>query len=329
MIQLGSPPPIGAPPPAIHPRRRGGPRGPVFIGANMTVLAWLAVTVVLLVAHDMVDHPVWLSIHALLLGAATNAIVIWSGHFTTTLCRVPDPPPWHLAAKLAVLNIAVIAALAGVWLDAETLTGIGGTVVAAVAAVHGAELIAMKKAALSARFDYLVGFYLAAVVALLVGAVAGASMAFGIDSWYARLWATHVHVLLFGWIGLTVVGTLFTLWPTTIREKITTRSYRLAHRTLPLMAGGLGVVVIGLLAVNVWLTVAGFACYAGGVVLAVLALWPTRRPGGPAAFMLAGATAWLGIAVVIEVISLVAARSVEGLPTLIESTIMPDRKSVV
>ncbi|HEU4360488.1 MAG TPA: multicopper oxidase domain-containing protein [Mycobacterium sp.] len=321
MIQLGAPPPKATPP--VARKRRGGPRGPVFIGANLVVLGWLAVTVVLLVAHDVVDHPVWLAIHALLLGAATNAIVIWSGHFTTTLCRVPDRPAWHLAAKLAVLNVAVVAALIGVWSDAERITGVAGAVVAAVAAVHGAELVAMKKAALSARFAYLVDFYLAAIVALLIGAAAGASMALGIDRWYARLWATHVHVLLFGWIGFTVVGTLFTLWPTTNREKITPRSYRLAHRTLPALAVGLGVVVVGLLAGSAWLSVIGFGCYAVGVGVAVVALWPRRRPIGLPSWMLAAATSWLGVAVAIELIGLIATRSVDALPALVENTVIP------
>ncbi len=321
MIQLAAP---GAkPPPPVQPKRRGGPRGPVFIGSNLVVLGWLAVAVALLLAHDALDHPVWLATHALLLGAATNAIVIWSGHFTTTLCRVPDPPPWHLAAKIAVLNVGAAAALAGVWINTEVITGIGGSVVAVVAVVHGAELIAMKKAALSARFGYLVDFYLAAIVALLIGAVAGASMAFGVDRWYARLWTTHVHVMLFGWIAFTVVGTLFTLWPTTNREKITPRSYALAQRTLPALAGGLAVIIVGLLATSVWLTMAGFVCYAAGIGVAVVALWPKRRPVGLASWMLAAATCWLGIAVVIELIGLIATRSAEALPGLVETSIIP------
>ncbi|MEB3032785.1 multicopper oxidase domain-containing protein [[Mycobacterium] nativiensis] len=320
MIQLGSPPP---PAPVVKPRRRGGPRGPVFLGANIVVLAWLVVSVALLIGHDAIAHPIWLPVHALLLGAATNAIVIWSGHFTTTLCRVPDPPHWHLVAKLAVLNTGVIAALAGVAFSAEVFTGIGGAVVAVVAVVHGAELIAMKKSALSARFDYLVGFYLAALVALLIGSATGAAMAFGVASWYARLWTTHVHVMLYGWIGLTVIGTLFTLWPTTIREKITPRSFAMARRALPTLSAGLIVAVVGLLAGSWGLAAVGLAGYAVGVGLAIVGLWPGRSFTGPAAWMLVGATCWLAVAVVVEVIGLVGARSVDVLPAFVEHTLLP------
>lgn len=295
----------------------------MFLGANIVVLAWLAVSVALLLGRNAISHPIWLPVHALLLGAATNAIVIWSGHFTTTLCRVPDPPHWHLVAKLAVLNTAVIATLAGVAGNVEVLTGLGGTVVAVVAVAHGAELIAMKKAALSARFDYLVGFYLAALVALLAGSATGAAMAFGVARWYARLWTTHVHVMLYGWIGLTVVGTLFTLWPTTIREKITARSFAMARRALPTLSVGLVVATVGLLTGSWWLTAAGLLGYAVGVGLAIAGLWPGRSFTGPAASMLVGATCWLGIAVVIEVINLIAARSVDVLPALVENTLLP------
>ncbi|PQM53042.1 multicopper oxidase domain-containing protein [Mycolicibacter virginiensis] len=319
MIQLGPPPPA----PVVKPRRRGGPRGPVFLGANIVVLGWLALAVALLVAHNVVAHPIWLPVHALLLGAATNAIVIWSGHFTTTLCRVPDPPQWHLVAKLALLNLAVIATLAGVAFNTEALTGMGGTAVAVVAVAHGAELIAMKKRALSARFDYLVGFYLAAIAALLAGSATGAAMAFGVARWYARLWTTHVHVMLYGWIGLTVVGTLFTLWPTTIREKITPRSFAMARRALPTLTVGLTVAAAGLLTDSWWLTAAGLLGYAVGVGLSIVGLWPGRSFTGPAAWMLVGATAWLGVAVMTETIRLIAARSVDVLPAFVENTLLP------
>lgn len=319
MIPMGPPPQA----PVAKRPRRGGPRGPVFLGANIVVLGWLAVAVALLVAHNVVAHPVWLPVHALLLGAATNAIVIWSGHFTTTLCRVPDPPHWHLVAKLSLLNLAVIATLAGVAFDAPALTGFGGTAVAVVAVAHGAELITMKKSALSARFDYLVGFYLAAVAALLAGSAAGAAMAFGVARWYARLWTTHVHVMLYGWIGLTVVGTLFTLWPTTIREKISERSFAMAKRALPTLALGLSVAVAGLLLDSWWLTAAGLMGYALGVGLSIGGLWPGRSFTGPAAWMLVGATAWLGVAVMIETVRLIAAHSTAVLPAFVENTLLP------
>lgn len=317
MIQLGPPAPVD------RPRRRGGPRGPVFLSANILVLGWLAAAIALLVAHKLVVQPVWLPVHALLLGAATNAIVIWSGHFTTTLCRVPDPPQWHLVAKLTVLNAAVLSTLAGVAFSVASLAGIGGTGVALVAVAHGADLATMKRSALSARFDYLVRFYLAAAAALLAGSAVGAAMALGAAQWYARLWSSHVHLLLYGWIGLTVLGTLFTLWPTTIRAKISPRSVAMARRALPTLTAGLLILVVGLLAGSWWLAAAGLCSYGAGVVLSIVGLWPVRSFTGPAAWMLVGATTWLGIAVAVEVVGLALGRSVDVLPALVENTVLP------
>lgn len=307
----------------IKPGRPGGPRRPVFVIGNLVVLAWLATAVALLVSYDALDQSVWLPIHALLLGAATNAIVIWSEHFAATLCRAPDPPSWQLTAKLAVLNVAAIAAMVGVYFGVGMLTAVAGATVAGVAVVHAVHLVLMRKAALQARYDYLISFYVASGLALLIGAGAGAALALGADGWYARLWSTHVHVMLYGWIGLTVIGTLFTLWPVASGVRITDQTVKLARRTLPTLVVSLAVLIAGLLLPNVWVTAAGLLGYAAGVVIAVVALWPTKKPREVGSWNLAAATGWLAVAVLIEVIAAIATRSVDVLPGLVEGTVMP------
>lgn len=289
----------------------------------MVVLAWLAIAVALLLSYNTLNQSVWLPIHALLLGAATTAILIWSEHFAATLCRAPDPPSWQLTTKLAVLNVAAITALAGVYTGVMVLTAAAGVAVAVVAVVHAAHLVAMRRAALQARFDYLISFYVASGGALLLGAGAGAALALGADGWYARLWSTHVHVMLYGWIGLTVVGTLFTLWPVASGVRITEHSIKLARRTLPTLVAGLTAVVAGVLVENVWLAGAGLVGYAAGVVIAVVALWPSRKPREIASWNLAAAMGWLAVAVLIEMVGAAWSRSVEVLPGLVESVVMP------
>ncbi|BBY55540.1 multicopper oxidase domain-containing protein [Mycobacterium koreense] len=310
-------------PPLIKPGKPGGPRRPVFVIGNVVVLAWLAIAVALLLSYNTLNQSVWLPIHALLLGAATTAILIWSEHFAATLCRAPDPPSWQLTTKLAVLNVAAITALAGVYTGVMVLTAAAGVAVAVVAVVHAAHLVAMRRAALQARFDYLISFYVASGGALLLGAGAGAALALGADGWYARLWSTHVHVMLYGWIGLTVVGTLFTLWPVASGVRITEHSIKLARRTLPTLVAGLTAVVAGVLVENVWLAGAGLVGYAAGVVIAVVALWPSRKPREIASWNLAAAMGWLAVAVLIEMVGAAWSRSVEVLPGLVESVVMP------
>jgi nitrite reductase (NO-forming) len=279
--------------------------------------------VALLAMHELFGFPVWVALHALLLGAVTNAIVIWSEHFVVTLCRVPGPPPRRLAFGLVVLNLFIVAALTGVAVSTEALTGVGGAGVAVIATVHTVHLLRMNKAALPGRFGYLIGFYVAASLSLMAGAASGAAMALGADGWYVRLWAAHLHLMLLGWVGLSVVGTLFTLWPTTTGARITDRTVSCARRALPTLGAGLVLGVGGMVAANVWLTATGLVCYAGGIAVAIIPLWPGRHPRGPAAWMLAAATAWLGIAVAVDAIGLIAAGSVDAMPVFVETTVIP------
>ncbi|WIX98047.1 multicopper oxidase domain-containing protein [Amycolatopsis mongoliensis] len=313
-----------APPPARAEGagRRPGPRGPVFVWANVVVLGWLTVAVGLLAAHQLLGLPGWVALHALLLGAATNAIVIWSEHFVVTLCRVPGPPPRRLALGLTALNLFVVTTIVGVTIDITALAGVGGTGVAAIAAVHTVHLLRLRKASLPGRFGYLIGFYAAASAALVAVAVLGAGLAIGAADWYARLWAAHVHLALLGWIGLSVLGTLFTLWPTTTGTRITAGGLKAARRALPTLTAGLLLAVGGMLTANVWVTVAGLACYAAGTVLVIVPLRPAGRISGPAAWMLAAATGWVAIAVLLDATRLVLAGSVDALPEIV-GTVMP------
>lgn len=295
-------------------------RGRVFVWANVVVLAWLALAVMLLALHDAFHVPAWVALHALLLGAVTNAIVIWSEHFVVTLCRVPGPSPRRLAFGLTALNLSVVFALVGVTTDVAVLAGVGGTAVAVIAAVHTIHLLRLRKTALPGRFGYLTGFYGAASAALVAGAASGAGLAAGAAHWYARLWAAHVHLTLLGWIGLSVLGTLFTLWPTTTGSRIHQGTITAARRSLPVLAGGLVVATGGVLTANVWVTAAGLLCYAAGIVVAIIPLW--SRPRGPAAWMLAAGTGWLGVAVLFDAVQLLFAGTVEDLPEVI-GTVLP------
>jgi hypothetical protein len=112
--------------------RPNSPRGPVFIWGNVVVLSWLAVAVALLAIHDALGLTSWIALHALLLGAVTTAIVVWSEHFAVALCRMPSPPARRLALGLTALTVFVVPVLAGVSADISVLTGVGGTGIAVI-----------------------------------------------------------------------------------------------------------------------------------------------------------------------------------------------------
>ena len=51
--------------------------------------------------------------------------------------------------------------------------------------------------------------------------------------------------MLLGWVGLTVVGTLVTFWPTVLRTRMDDRAERLAKEALPILIVALVVVIVG------------------------------------------------------------------------------------
>lgn len=307
----------------VTPRHRP-PRGPVLVWGNVVVLGWLAVAIALLTTHDLLGLPSWLAVHALLLGAVTNAIVIWSEHFVVVLCRAAGPPPRRMALGLTALNVFVVAVLVGVTTGIVALSGVGGAGIAAIATVHTLHLWRVRRSALSGRFAYLITFYAAASTALMLGAVLGAGLATGGGAWHARLWAAHVHVTLLGWVGLSVLGTLFTLWPTAVGVRIADGTMRAARRSLLLLCAGLVVAVAGLLTAQPWLAVAGLTGYAAGVGVAAAPLVRatlTRSPHGPAAWMLGASAVWLTMAVLLDAGRLALAGSTDSAPEIMRSVL--------
>ena len=135
------------------------------------------------------------------------------------------------------------ASRAGVW----ALTLAGACLVAAAVGWHGASLIA--PAAPGAALP------VPAAGALLrrrrgaacpVGAGLGAALARGLaDPLHDRLTLAHVAVNVLGWMGLTVVGTLVTLWPTMLRTRIAAGAERAARRALPVLLGAVVVTAAG------------------------------------------------------------------------------------
>ena len=242
-------------------------------------------------------HVHWLLLHIVLLGAVSNAIVVWSAHFSAAILRAPAAERRLAEAiRLGALNVGILAVLIGgslgpVWL------GIGGAaVVFAAIAAHLAGLAAMARRALPARFRVVVWYYLVAGVALLTGIPAGAWMLAVPANRRPRVLLFHVQVNVLGWVMLTVLGTLLTLWPTVLRTQITEGAARDARRGLIACTAGLAVLAAGM----VWwlrpLAAAGLAILAAGVLVALRPMVPEarrRRPASFAALSLAAGTLWL------------------------------------
>ncbi|MEK8228307.1 hypothetical protein NKG05_22975 [Oerskovia sp. M15] len=124
----------------------------------------------------------WLLVHLLLLGAVTNAICVWSQHFTDALLRrriTPASRRWQVA-RLVLLNVAVAATVAGMVTATWVVTLVGAVGVGIAVAAHGTALWLQSRQALAARFAICVGFYVAAAWLLPFGAGLGATLARGL-----------------------------------------------------------------------------------------------------------------------------------------------------
>lgn len=267
------------------------------------VLGYLAAAV-LAVAIPRAGADRWLVVHLLLLGAATNAIVIWTGHFTTTLLRTKGQAGRTTGRRLAGLNLAVVLVLTGVTTGRDAITIVGAVLLAAVILAHLIVQVRGVRQGMGGRFVPVVRFYWAAAVALLAGVAAGALLAVGPPAgWYPRLYAAHVCLNVFGWVALTVLGTELPLWPMVLRTQLVDGMARAARWASAACATGLALTVAGILLDLRPVAAAGLAGYLAGVAAAldpfVRTAW-RRPPRGPAAWLLAAGTCWLTAALAVN-----------------------------
>ncbi|GAB3260411.1 multicopper oxidase domain-containing protein [Nocardioides dilutus] len=264
---------------------------------DLPVLVWLAATVVVALAHPFLPAPRWLMIHLLMLGAVTHAILVWSRYFTDALLHSPDDDRSGQNRRLLLHNGGVVMVVTGVLSDASPATLLGATAVGSTVVWHGWTILRQLRRALPARFGASVRYYVAAACLLPVGAGLGTALARGLaDPWHARLVVAHASVMLLGWVGLTVVGTLVTLWPTMLRTRIAEGAEAASARALPVLVSSVLVTAGGAAAGLRVIVALGIAGYVVGMLLCAPAFVDALRRKPPTEFpawsVLAGLT-WL------------------------------------
>jgi nitrite reductase (NO-forming) len=298
--------------------RRGARRGRHLLAAGF-VLAYLGAGGVVLAMGDRVAGGGWLALHLVLLGAATNAIVIWSEHFAAALLRAPPTGERVAAVRALALNLGILAVLGGVHGGRTALAAAGACLAGAVVLGHALVLATRIGRSLPARLGGTVWFYLAAAAALLAGMGIGLWLAGGVPGSadaYLALRLAHVHLNVLGWVGLTVVGTQFTLWPTVLRTRMVPGVELAVRWSLPPLAGGLAVAATGLATRHRLVALAGLVAYAAGLGVALVPFVRTalrRPPHTAAAWMLGAGMAWLVVAVVADLAAVAASQRVADL----------------
>ncbi|TQJ92413.1 multicopper oxidase domain-containing protein [Streptomyces sp. SLBN-31] len=275
------------------------PRSRWHLGVNAIVAVWLTLFAAVGSAHHFLPHAFWLLVHVLLLGAVTNAIVIWSGHFAASVLRLPEANRGAPAAlRLVCLNAGAVGVIGGMLFERWYVVLAGACLVAAAVTAHAAWLVRLMRRALPGRFSMTVRYYVAASALLPVGAALGVVMARGdlAGDLSERLRVAHETINLLGWVGLTVAGTLITLWPTMLRTRVADGAERAGRTALPVLLAGLGAAVTGTLLGPPPLAAPGMVAYAAGLVVAGRPWLREARAKSPrsfAAWSVAAGCGWL------------------------------------
>lgn len=272
--------------------------------ASKPVSLWMFALFIVLMTHRWVPESLWLMVHMVTLGLITNSILVWSQHFTEALLKhkLPDSARPVQLARIYILNASMVVLMVGVVFSLYPLTVLGSVGVGAVVTWHGVALLQQMRTALPARFGVTIRYYIAASWLLPVGATFGALLAYdGLSAtWHGRLLLAHEAINVLGFVGITVVGTLMTLWPTMLRTVMVPDAVARSTRALAGLCAGLGLTVTGALTGLTWLAVAGLLLYAAALALVLTLMVRTttaKKPSDYATFSVAAGMIWLTVGV--------------------------------
>lgn len=283
--------------------------------ANAPVLFWLLAVIVVSAIHRSLPEYRWLLVHLLMLGAVTTAIIVWSAHFTDALTRRQASRASRRAqgGRVAAISLGTATTAAGIMSGTWPITLTGATIVAGTVTWHAIALAGQARKALPSRFSSTIRYYVVAGTLMPFGATLGVLLA---RESSAQLQVAHVAVNILGFVGLTVLGTLVTLWPTMLRTRVDDVAERVSRQALIVLStavvGAAGGAVLGLRS----LLIAGLLGYAAGVVMMAAPMVRVARVKAPSTFpalSVAAGLVWLAVAVVWLMILAVRAQSWEAI----------------
>lgn len=272
------------------------------------------------VSHGVVPRAWWTTIHLVTLGVLTNAVMQWSWYFAKGLLRLPpkDVRAGRDATRRSIaFNVTLVALIGCMWAGFALGVVLAATVVGAIMGWHGLALARASRTALGSRFAVVIRFYVAAAALFVLGcAIAGVlTVALLVPSspeWivnaHDRLALTHAIVMVAGFVGLSIAGTLVTLGPTVLRTKMDEAAAPAAVKALPWLCVAVVVAAVAVLAEAP--LVAGIALGGYGLALAAWVGIPLARAAarrGPReypAWSIVSGVAWAGFGVAAFAVSL-------------------------
>lgn len=288
--------------------------------------AWMVlaavVALIAIIGRGVIPQAWWVSIHVITLGVLSNAILQWSWYFSRSLLRLPADDRHSGRDQLIrqLLFNGVLVLLVASMMTANLVgTLVGASGIGLILAWHGLALVIASRARLASRFAVVIRYYVAAAAFFVVGCiyaglVATTMYSAAIPDWFvnARSALTLSHSLVngLGWIGLSIAGTLVTLWPTVLHTRITPGAARQATTALPLLIVALLATVIA--ATFSLMTVAGISvgafvvCLMWGIGIPLFHEVSTRSPHDYAGWAMIAGICWAFVGLAVLAVQLIA-----------------------
>jgi hypothetical protein len=208
--------------------------------------------------------------HLVLAVGVMTLITAAMQHFVPVLTRSRGAGRW--TARLSFLMLAaggLALAVFSSWLDFVWITLAAALALAGVGGMLG--WMRNKARHTLGKPHPGLAWYIAAMACLGLGLIAAAVIPF-LPAWHAELRAFHIHINLYGFVGLTAIGTLQVLMPTAANQADPQVSTRLREDLKWALAGSLLLALGQALGQTQWLPLA----WLGGA----LWFWVIGRMGG-------------------------------------------------
>lgn len=272
-------------------------------------------------------EPAWLTVHLLLLGAVSNAIVTWSDHFVSALLWARSQNRRRQMVIILLLNIGIVGVLFSVSLHIQWLVISCASLIGGVITYYLRGMASLIRKSLNRRFKGVIAFYQFAGLMILIGIVLGVIDASRSDEdpWQSRIALAHLHANLLGWVGLTIIGTLITLWPTVLRTQMHGKAIPWAALGLKFLVVGTIGSIVGSLCDTPLLSALSIVVYFAGTVIALSPaafLIRRRTPDRSSSWMMFTGTLGLGLLLVGDFSLILQNRTPEKILASIESHLL-------
>jgi hypothetical protein len=231
--------------------------------------------------------PPWVRqvhVHAALVGGVSQMILGGFLMFVPPLRKTDREQQGSHPLLLLTINAGTVGMLVGFWLHQLSVVSAAGLVVAGgFLWIAGDVWMRARRSAHMPPPD--LWYYSLAAMALFAGLGCGETMAFGlVQQSYGYVRLAHIHLILLGFITLTLVGTMHHLLPAVLNTSLT--NLRLVRFTQILMPLGVAILISGFLNSLVPVEMAaGAVLFAGGALYAVnlFRTWAASNHKGSAA----------------------------------------------